>query len=42
MIVGGDGIGSHEDCEPEDAVADLSGPAGELCWICGEELDAQS
>lgn len=38
VIVGGDGYASHEDCDPDDAVADLSGPAGKNCWICGEEV----
>ena len=40
VIVGGDGYGSHDDCDPDDAVADLSGPDGADCWICGEELAA--
>lgn len=37
-VLGGDGVESHDDCDPEDAVADLSGPAGDNCWICGEPL----
>lgn len=37
-ITGGDGYASHPDCDPEDAMADLSGPDGN-CWICGEPLE---
>lgn len=39
VIIGGDGYASHADCDPAAAVADLSGPDGSDCWICGEELD---
>lgn len=42
VVVGGDGYSSHEECDEDDAVADQSGPNGELCWICGEELDEES
>lgn len=40
-VIGGDGYGSHEDCNPDDALADLSGPDGDNCWICGEPLDEE-
>lgn len=41
-IVGGDGHGSHADCDPDEAVGDLSGADGENCWICGEPLSEGS
>lgn len=35
-VLGGDGYFSHADCDPEEAVADLSGDDDNVCWICGE------
>lgn len=38
MIDGGDGYATHDDCDPDEAVADLSGGDPSTCWICGEDL----
>lgn len=38
VVDGGDGVGSHAECDPDGALADLSGD-GSDCWVCGEPLE---